>query len=72
MNVEDDDEVIVLNEDIADDERVVKENHRRVLVRSFDTPQLIALILMLLMLLMLLMIMMFLILGNLINSNVKT
>lgn len=38
MNVEDDDEVIVLNEDIAEDDRVVKENHRRVLARSFDTP----------------------------------
>ena len=37
MNVEDDDEVIVLNEDIADDDRVVKENQRRVLARSFDT-----------------------------------
>ena len=38
MNVEDDDEVIVLNEDIADDDWVVKENQRRVLARSFDTP----------------------------------
>uniref|UniRef100_A0A2N9IKD5 BED-type domain-containing protein n=1 Tax=Fagus sylvatica TaxID=28930 RepID=A0A2N9IKD5_FAGSY len=41
MNVEDDDEVIVLNEDIADDRdrlRKIKENHRRVLARSFDTP----------------------------------
>ena len=36
--MEDDDEVIVLNEDITEDDRVVKENHRRVLVRSFDTP----------------------------------
>ena len=38
INVEDDDEVIVLNEDITEDDRVVKENHRRVLGRSFDTP----------------------------------
>uniref|UniRef100_A0A2N9EDY6 BED-type domain-containing protein n=1 Tax=Fagus sylvatica TaxID=28930 RepID=A0A2N9EDY6_FAGSY len=38
VNVEDDDKVIVLNEDIADDDRVVKENQRRVLARSFDTP----------------------------------
>ena len=38
MNVEDDDEVIVLNEDITEDNRVVQENHRRVLGRSFDTP----------------------------------
>uniref|UniRef100_A0A2N9ITI2 BED-type domain-containing protein n=1 Tax=Fagus sylvatica TaxID=28930 RepID=A0A2N9ITI2_FAGSY len=38
MNVEDDDEVIVLNEDITEDDQVVKENHRRVLGRSFDTP----------------------------------
>ena len=38
MNVENDDEVIVLNEDITEDDRVVKENHRRVLGRSFDTP----------------------------------
>jgi hypothetical protein len=38
VNVEDDDEVIVLNEDIEDDNRVVKENKRRILARSFDTP----------------------------------
>jgi hypothetical protein len=38
MNVEDDDEVIVLNEDIEDDDRAVKENQRRVVARSFDTP----------------------------------
>jgi hypothetical protein len=38
VNVEDDDEVIVLNEDIEDDNRVVKKNKRRVLARSFDTP----------------------------------
>ena len=38
VNVEDDNEVIVLNKDIADDDRVVKENKRRVVARSFDTP----------------------------------
>ena len=38
VNVKDDDEVIVLNEDIEDDNLVVKENTRRVLARSFDTP----------------------------------
>ena len=38
MNVEDNDEVIVLNEDIEDDDRAVKENQRRAVARSFDTP----------------------------------
>ena len=37
-DIKDDDEVIVLNEDIEDDDRAVKENKRRVVARSFDTP----------------------------------